>query len=130
MKLKKLKISHIIYLLLVFAILYYPVKITKHYLMDLSYDEILDFNWREDGCKTKDGHYSTDCSPCAGGLITPDGPYKISKEGYFYYNDKLFGKATLKEKPSYFSFGEILTGGELEIEHLETGITCYYDSVF
>lgn len=54
MKLKKLKISHIIYVLLVFTILYYPVKITKYHLMDLSYDEILDFGWRGDGCKTKD----------------------------------------------------------------------------
>ncbi|WP_065572375.1 MULTISPECIES: hypothetical protein [unclassified Gilliamella] len=130
MKLKKLKISHIIYLLLVFAILYYPVKITKYHLMDLSYDEILDFGWRGDGCKTKDGDWvdSINC-PCGTGLIEPDDSYKISKEGYFYDNDKLFGKATLKKKPSYFSDGGILTGGELEIEHLETGITCYYDSV-
>ncbi|NUF28492.1 hypothetical protein GA0061081_11413 [Gilliamella bombicola] len=131
MKLKKLKISHIIYVLLVFAILYYPVKITKYYLMDLSYDEILDFGWRGDGCKTKDGNWvdSIDC-PCGRGLMESDDPYnKISDEGYFYYNDELLGKVTLKRKPSYFSGDEILTGGELEIEHLETGIICYYDSI-
>ncbi|MWN32279.1 hypothetical protein GQ596_07450 [Gilliamella sp. Pra-s60] len=130
MRIKQLKISHIIYVLLVFAILYYPVKITKYYLMDLSYDEILDFNWRGYGCETKDGHRvdGRDC-PCGGGMMGPGDPYKISNEGDFYYNDKLLGKVILKTKPSYFSGGEILTGGELEIEHLETGIICYYDSV-
>ncbi|MCO6549704.1 MAG: hypothetical protein J6580_03365 [Gilliamella sp.] len=127
---KKLNLSHFITAFFVVLVLYQPIKFIIYHFTDLSYDEILDFGWRGDGCETKDGRRLDyiDC-PCGTGLIEPDDFYKVSNEGDFYYNDKLLGKVILKTKPSYFSGGEILTGGELEIENLETGIICYYDSI-
>lgn len=130
------KISRYITIIVVIsALFYYPVKIAKYHLINLNYNEILGFEWRFDGCKKKadlDYQDQGEC-PCEPGLFGGGGneekDIRITNDGNFYYEDKLFGKATLKEKPSYFSGGEILTGGVLEVYHFKTGITCYYDSV-
>lgn len=96
--------------------------------MDMSYDEISNVGWRFDTCKTKDDDLvsSADC-PC-GGLIEPDDDVYINNDGYMYFGNKLYGKVTLIEKPSYFQM-ELLTGGFLKIEHIDTGLICYFDSV-
>lgn len=126
---KKLKSHHLVCIIVTLMLLYYPIKIAKYYLMDLSYDEILDIGWRSDGCNKNDyPNYKDKECPCGGGLLDPS-ESTINKDGLMYIGDKLIGKVTLKEKPSFFSMGEILTGGELEIQDLDTGIICYYDSV-
>lgn len=125
----KLKSYHLLYIIFTLALLYYPIKIAKYYLMDLSYDEILDIVWRGDGCNKDDyPNYKDKECPCGGGLLEP-GDSTINKDGLMFMDDKIIGKVTLKKKPSFFSMAEILTGGELEIQDLDTGIICYYDSV-
>ncbi|MCX8660395.1 MULTISPECIES: hypothetical protein [unclassified Gilliamella] len=121
-------LSRIALILFCMVLFYYPFKITKYYLMDMSYDEISNVGWHFDTCKTKDDALvsSNDC-PC-GGLIEPDDGFYINNEGYMFLDNELYGKVTLIEKPSYFQT-ELYTGGTLKIEHIDTGLICYFDSV-
>ena len=95
--------------------------------MDMSYDEISNVGWRFDICNTEGGDLvSSDICLC-GGLIEPGDAY-INNEGYMYLNDNPYDKGTLIEKPSYFQMN-LLTGGTLKIEHIDTGLICYFNSV-
>lgn len=95
--------------------------------MDMSYDEISNVGWIFDRCRTKDNRITNAKCPCDG-LIEPDDGFYINNEGYMFLDNKLYGKVTLIEKPSYFQT-ELYTGGTLKIEHIDTGLICYFDSV-
>ena len=104
-------------------------KFAKHYLYDTTYQNILvKFGWRPDRCESHSGEPKFECS-CGGGMIGPDDEFKITKDGYLHWKDQLVGKVVLIEKPSFFTTGEILTGGYMKIIDSETGDICYYDSV-
>ena len=104
-------------------------KFAKHYLYDTTYQNILvKFGWRGDGCESHSGEPKFECS-CPGGMIEPDDEFKITKDGYLHWKDQLVGKVVLIEKPSFFTTGEILTGGYMKIIDSKTGDICYYDSV-
>ena len=121
-------INKLCFLLVMSIILYFPLKFAKHYLFDLSYQEILEFPWRGDRCESHSGEPKFECS-CGGGMIEPDDEFKITKDGYLHWKDQLVGKVVLIEKPSFFTTGEILTGGYMKIIDSKTGDICYYDSV-
>ncbi len=125
---KKYIIKKLFYILLMAVILYYPLKFAKYHLFDLSYQEILEFPWRGDGCESHSGEPKFECS-CPGGMIETDDEFKITKDGYLHWKDQLVGKVVLIEKPSFFTTGEILTGGYMKIIDSKTGDICYYDSV-
>ena len=122
-------INKLCFLLVMFVILYFPLKFAKHHLFDLSYQEILEFTWRPDSCESHSGEPKLKCS-CKYGMIEPDDEnFKITKDGYLHWKDQLVGKVVLIEKPSFFTTGEILTGGYMKIIDSKTGDICYYDSV-
>ena len=122
-------INKLCFLLVMSIILYFPLKFAKHYLFDLSYQEILEFAWRPDRCESHSGEPKLECS-CKHGIIgLDDKNYKITKDGYLYWRHQLEGKVVLIEKPSFFTTGEILTGGYMKIIDSKTGDICYYDSV-
>lgn len=111
------------------GILFYPVKIAIYYYTDLNYEEILDFIWRQDEmCEKITSHEIIKC-PCPVGFFDSE-DIKITSDGYFYLQNKIIGKVTIKKKPDYFADGgKILTGGELEITNLKESFICYYDFV-
>ena len=122
-------INKLCFLLVMSIILYFPLKFAKHYLYDTTYQNILvKFAWRPDSCESHSGESKLECS-CGGGMIEPDDEFKITKDGYLHWKDQLVGKVVLIEKPSFFTTGEILTGGYMKIIDSKTGDICYYDSV-
>ena len=125
----KLK-QRLFFLFLAVLILYLPIKCTKYYLFDLSYQEVLEFSWRTDGCSrlSNKTEYIMKC-PCPG-FINPDDRITITDDGDLYFENKFYGKLILKEKPSFFhDTSEILSGGFMEIIRSDLGIICYYDSI-
>ena len=124
----KLK-QRLFFLFLIGLILYWPIKFAKYHLFDLSYQEVLEFSWRTDGCRFSDTtEYPTKC-PCPS-FINPDDSITITDDGDLYFENKLFGKLILKEKPSFFpDHSEILSGGFMEIIRSDSGVICYYDSI-
>ena len=132
-KLNRKKLNKLFYILLMAFILFLPLtcawKFARYYLFDLSYQEILEFSWRGDGCESHSGERKFECS-CSGGMIESDDEnFKITKDGYLHWKDQLVGKVVLIKKPSFFTTGEILTGGYMKIIDSKTGEICYYDSV-
>ena len=130
---KKYIIKKLFYILLMAFILFLPLtcawKFAKHYLYDTTYQNILvKFGWRGDGCESHSGEPKFECS-CPGGMIETDDEFKITKDGYLHWKDQLVGKVVLIEKPSFFTTGEILTGGYMKIIDSKTGDICYYESV-
>ena len=122
-------INKLCFLLVMFVILYFPLKFAKYHLFDLSYQEILEFAWRPDSCESHSGESKLECS-CEYGIIgLDDKNFKITKDGYLHWKHQLVGKVVLIEKPSFFTTGEILTGGYMKIIDSKTGDICYYDSV-
>ncbi|WP_370578414.1 hypothetical protein ABX014_12575 [Snodgrassella alvi] len=123
-------INKLCFLLVMSIILYYPLKFAKHYLYDTTYQNILvKFAWRPDSCESHSGESKLECS-CEYGIIgLDDKNFKITKDGYLHWKHQLVGKVVLIEKPSFFTTGEILTGGYMKIIDSETGDSCYYDSV-
>ena len=125
----KLK-QRLFFLFLAVLILYLPIKCTKYHLFDLSYQEVLEFHWRTDGCSrlSNTTEYIMEC-PCDS-FIQPDDHFTITDDGDLYFENKLFGRLILKEKPSFFpDHSEILSGGFMEIIRSDLGIICYYDSI-
>ena len=125
---QKLKRNLFFLVLLIVIILYLPVKYAKYHLFDLSYQEIIEFSWRTDGCSLSD---TSNC-PCHN-FIEPDDGFTITDDGDLYFENKLYGKLILKNKPDFIAtqigYGEILTGGFMEIIRSENGVICYYDSI-
>ena len=125
----KLK-QRLFFLFLIGLILYWPIKFAKYHLFDLSYQEVLEFSWRTDGCSrlSNTTEYIMEC-PCAG-FINPDDRITITDDGDLYFENKFYGKLILKEKPSFFhDTSEILSGGFMEIIRSDLGVVCYYDSI-
>ena len=111
------------------------LKFAKYYLFDLSYQEKLEFPWRPNSCESHSGEPKSECS--CNNIIANYSKInnkhaefnKIINDGYLYWRHQLEGKVVLIEKPSFFTTGEILTGGYMKIIDSETGDICYYDSV-
>ena len=122
-------IERLFFLFLIGLILYWPIKFAKYHLFDLSYQEVLEFSWRTDGCRVLDTmKYTTKC-PCPS-FIESDDYITISDDGDLYFENELFGKLILKDKPSFFPDpSEILSGGFMEIIRSDLGVICYYDSI-
>ncbi|WP_141672016.1 MULTISPECIES: hypothetical protein [unclassified Gilliamella] len=132
---KKLNLSHFVTTVFVILVLYQPIKLITYYLVDFSYDKIMEYMWIYDDMCYYSGEsdsgeydYSKDCSIC-----NQISPYKnndmyIQKEGNGYIVGRdMMKKIYLKKKPDYISF-ERFTGGELYVKDLETGITCTFYS--
>ena len=67
--------------------------------------------------------------PCPS-FIQPDDHITVTDDGDLYFENELFGKLILKEKPSFFHDpSEILSGGFMEIIRSDLGVVCYYDSI-
>lgn len=125
----KLK-QRLFFLFLAVLILYLPIKCTKYHLFDLSYQEVFEFHWRTDGCSrlSNTTEYIMEC-PCPS-FIQPDDHITVTDDGDLYFENELFGKLILKEKPSFFHDpSEILSGGFMEIIRSDLGVVCYYDSI-
>ena len=123
------KLKKYFFVSLIAIILYWPVKYAKYHLFDLSYQEIIEFSWRNRNCSLSD---TSKCS--CHSFIEPDDSFTITDDGDLYFENRLYGKLILKNKPNFIatkigSFGEILTGGLMEIIRPETGVICYYDSI-
>ncbi|WLT07112.1 hypothetical protein [Gilliamella apis] len=118
-------IERLFFLFLIGLILYWPIKFAKYHLFDLSYQEVLEFSWRTDGCQLS----YPDVCPCPS-FIEPDDHFTITDDGDLYFENKLYGKLILKDKPSFFhDHSEILSGGFMEIIRSDSGVICYYDSI-
>ena len=131
---KKYIINKLFYILLMAYILFLPLtctsKLAKHYLYDTTYQNILvKFAWRPDRCESHSGEPKLKCSCDHGIFGLDDKNHKITKDGYLYWRHQLEGKVVLISKPSFFTGGEILTGGYMKIIDSKTGDICYYDSV-